>query len=328
MIIKIKKLFTALLLFAVMPVSAQVLWSDNFDNYNTGSFTTGQGGWNIVTGNSEIRVVNEPGKGNVLAWGWTYVASSSATSGYCSKDGLTALWNTRTAGNNVLKLEFDFYAKDFTNSPGKVFQTGMTLDNPVAVFRCFVKANETYVDAGSTYPVLAYRTPYSHLWVKVEVYIEYNPNNNTSYQYTYIPLLNYLAVYESYNGNLLNEDELKVNFQVQQPNQPFSGALMKYDNFKLSAIPTRPAHVGVNEQLAAKFNLYPNPATNVVNITNAENMLVNQITVYDVAGKQLNTQTYNNENEIQLNVENFVSGTYMLHLQTNEGTAVKKLVKK
>ncbi|RRA91082.1 T9SS type A sorting domain-containing protein, partial [Paenimyroides viscosum] len=45
-------------------------------------------------------------------------------------------------------------------------------------------------------------------------------------------------------------------------------------------------------------------------------------------GKQLRTHTFNNEAEIQLNVESLASGTYMLHLQTAQGTAVKKLVKK
>lgn len=84
----------------------------------------------------------------------------------------------------------------------------------------------------------------------------------------------------------------------------------------------------MNEILAEKFNMYPNPATNIVNITNRENMLVSQITVYDVTGKQMSTQSFNNEAEIQLNVENLPSGTYMLHLQTEVGTAVKKLVRK
>ena len=64
------------------------------------------------------------------------------------------------------------------------------------------------------------------------------------------------------------------------------------------------------------------------NITNNENMLVQQVTVYDIVGKQLSTQTFNNQAEIQLNVESLANGTYMLHIQTNEGMAVKKLVKK
>src|SRR5690606_34174576 len=80
--------------------------------------------------------------------------------------------------------------------------------------------------------------------------------------------------------------------------------------------------------LAQKFNLYPNPATNIVNITNGENMLVSKIEVYDITGKLITTENYNNKTEIQLNVEHLASGTYLLHLKTNEGTAVKKLVKK
>src|SRR5690606_14967548 len=104
-----------------------------------------------------------------------------------------------------------------------------------------------------------------------------------------------------------------------------------YDNIKITALNAVPPNIvtlSTNEQLAEKFNMYPNPATNVVNITNSENMLVNQVTVYDIAGKQLSTQSFNNQTEIQLNVEHLASGTYMLHLQTAQGTAVKKLVKK
>src|SRR5690606_24308624 len=105
--------------------------------------------------------------------------------------------------------------------------------------------------------------------------------------------------------------------------------VVKIDNIKVSGLKTLPSYIlSTNEQLSAKFNLYPNPATNVVNITNTENMVVQQVTVYDISGKQLSMQSFNNQAEIPLNVESLASGTYMLHLQTNEGTAIKKLVKK
>lgn len=42
----------------------------------------------------------------------------------------------------------------------------------------------------------------------------------------------------------------------------------------------------------------------------------------------MQAQSYSNENEVQLNVEKLVSGVYMLHIQTNKGMAVKKIVKK
>lgn len=74
--------------------------------------------------------------------------------------------------------------------------------------------------------------------------------------------------------------------------------------------------------------MYPNPASNVVNITNSENIAVQQVTIYDISGKQLKTQNFDSSQEIQLNVENLASGTYMLHIKSESGTAVKKLIKK
>ncbi len=321
-----RKGLICLLFVATLPVSSQVLWTENFDGYNTGTFTTGQGGWDVTTYGSDIRIIAEPGRGNVLAWGWNQFPSPTGNSGDCSKKGFAALWNTRTAANNVLKLEFDFYSKDFTNSPGEAFQMGVgfrTLSGTSAVFRCHVNVNESYVDTP-----IGYRSSYNHVWVKVEVYMEYNTGTNTSYLYTYIPLLNHLEVYQISGSNILGRDDLRIAHNVIQPNKAFTGALMKYDNFRLSAIPTRPSHVSVNEWLAAKFNLYPNPATNVVNITNSENMLVNKVVIYDIAGKQLSAQSFSNETKVQLNVENLVSGTYMLHIQSDSGTAIKKLIKK
>src|SRR5690606_23470878 len=99
----------------------------------------------------------------------------------------------------------------------------------------------------------------------------------------------------------------------------------KYDNIKITALNAVPPHILSAESfLAQKFNLYPNPATNVVTITNSENLLVQQIAVYDTTGKLITTENYNNKTEIQLNVEHLASGTYLLHLKTAEGTAVKK----
>src|SRR5690606_6059400 len=52
----------------------------------------------------------------------------------------------------------------------------------------------------------------------------------------------------------------------------------RFDNIKITALKAVPPHLlSAGSFLAEKFNLYPNPATNVVNITNSENMLVNQV---------------------------------------------------
>lgn len=57
-------------------------------------------------------------------------------------------------------------------------------------------------------------------------------------------------------------------------------------------------------------------------------MPIEQVEIYDLASKLIIIQNFNNSQGIELNVENLTSGTYMLHIQTKDGVAVKKLIKK
>src|SRR5690606_10283151 len=178
-----------------------------------------------------------------------------------------------------------------------------------------------------------------NVWYRVIIYLDYNNKKS----YLQIPnagskvFANYLSV--DINLPTLIEDFYPATIQLFNTahkvdisgGMKYNAVHSKYDNIKITALNVVPPEVvslSVNNFLSEKFNLYANPATDIVNITNSENHLVNQVAVYDVAGKQLSIQTFNNESEIQLNVENLVSGVYMLHIQTNEGTVVKKLVKK
>src|SRR5690606_6035655 len=168
-------------------------------------------------------------------------------------------------------------------------------------------------------------------WITFIVYLDYD--NKKIYFET--PYFNNVAVGDFLNNSTstnLIEDFKPTAFLYNFSSSGLTSSnemVNKLDNIKITALKSVPPYVLSGESfLAQKFNLYPNPATTMVNITNNENRLVNKIEVYDTTGKLINTQNYNNEAEIQLNVENLASGTYMLHLQTNEGTAVKKLVKK
>ena len=161
--------------------------------------------------------------------------------------------------------------------------------------------------------------PYN-VWIKAELFIDYN----TQKAYFYIPTLNLFRTDTIFNNK--TPDNMRFTGSYLQLT-----SVVKFDNIKLSALQSVPAYIdalSANEWVSSQFNLYPNPAANVVNITNSENMQVQQVTVYDVAGKQLSTQNFNNETEIQLNVENLASGVCMLRIETNAGIAVKKLVKK
>lgn len=161
---------------------------------------------------------------------------------------------------------------------------------------------------------------YNNNWIKVEIFIDYS--TNTFYQY--IPGYSYrvdkrVNIGEPYKLTILGGYKFSLN-----TNQ----ILIKMDNMKISAIGSLPTYLNVEEFLASKFNVFPNPATDVITITNSENIGVEQIEVYDINGKTVKSQNYNNENEIQLNISDLAVGTYMFHVKTNLGTAVKKVVKK
>jgi len=327
----------------------------------------GQGGWytaslnNPIYGvpltNNHYQIVTETNKGKIAQIG--PLALKGEAERVLFHTGLKSLWQQRTPGNNILKITYDMYTAESVGEYSSAFidmllygnegqlvnfayrpspQNGTTSAGVIHARGNFNKlrgAGDYSVFRNSTNQNLIL-TPKT--WVRLEAYIDYD----NSKAYFYIPVFNRTIVKTfSYTlslggtdveGNPLPDDSPeKISFYVFKCGDCTDVVTYapKFDNINLSAVNTIPAYIlSVNEQLATKFNMYPNPATNVVNITNAENMLVNQVTVYDISGKQLNTQSYNNETEIELNIENLASGTYMLHVQTTQGTAVKKLVKK
>lgn len=353
-----KKFFFLLPFLFLNSLTAQVLYTENFDNYNLGNLGTdpkgvilGQGGWLTTTGsnaapnNNYFTITNEQNKGKVLT------LTTLVNSGLVAvKTGIDTFVNQRTNGYNVIKFEIDYYTGT------EYYMNGSTGSPPYNYIHLRSKAGSLFsyyhmILSQAGYISASYYNGKSETnsgkfsnnpwgdplpvdsWVTFRVYMDYN-NKKIYFETPHFGTVisgDFLS--QSTSVNLI-EDFKPTEISLRTNPHTVSNVqqiVHRYDNIKitaLNAVPPEVINLSVNEQLASKFNLYPNPATNVVNITNSENTLVNQVTVYDVTGKQLSTQTYNNETEIQLNVEHLASGTYMLHLQTNAGTAVKKLVKK
>ena len=73
------------------------------------------------------------------------------------------------------------------------------------------------------------------------------------------------------------------------------------------------------------FNIYPNPANDVINIE-AE-FDVEEVTIYNITG----VMVYNEQctmNNVQLNVSDLNSGVYFVKVVTNNGETVKRFIKK
>lgn len=311
---------------------SQVLYNETFDNYPLGDLTTdptgitpGLGNWYVYLDKntaSEVTIVQESNKGKVLV-------VKNAINYIAKQKKIQTVWSNRTTGNNVLLVEYDLYAEDLDNS--SIFEAEgvnsvLTSIRFITAYNSTLQINESYIQADLGTISKKYLKNLVKKWITIQVYADYNSNKH----YIHIPALGINSHSVSTKPfTALNVIILRGGGGILTKGVITNSVAHKYDNIKVTALKAVPPHVLSAENfLAEKFNVFPNPATNVVNITNAENMFVNQVTVYDIAGKEIKKQTYTNETNIQLNVENLASGTYMLHLQTNEGLAVKKLVKK
>lgn len=324
-------------------LKAQPLYTEAF-NYAVGALSNdatgavaGKGGWFIQGGvPADYNIVNEPGKGNVLKF-------ESITDIYKNREvfrtDLGTHWQQRSSGNNILKLAFDFYTGGHdlaSNGSNTDIVLSVKNNKLLSGFQYYLKNREVMVSVRdkSTYSMYyLYSSNGQRLilpkdtWLTFEIYIDYY-NNKAYYS---IPALNYTVAYPiislSPNGNSENDGVPAIVLLKNEKSQ--GDYTLKFDNINISAQNTVPVvTVGINEVLRNSFNLYPNPATNIVTITNNANKQVQQIRVYDITGKLISTHTYSSETTLQLNVENLAAGAYTLHLATAEGTAIKKFIKK
>ena len=80
--------------------------------------------------------------------------------------------------------------------------------------------------------------------------------------------------------------------------------------------------VAENEMLAV--NIYPNPARESASILAEDGLL--QVTVYNLWGQKVETKTLKGTNRCVINTNDYPSGIYLVHLATENGVAMKRLM--
>jgi hypothetical protein len=80
--------------------------------------------------------------------------------------------------------------------------------------------------------------------------------------------------------------------------------------------------LGVNSNVLEQVSIYPNPASSILNIKNAESA---NIEVYDILGKLLLTKS-NISFEEQINVSNFQVGTYFIKLSKENQVSTERFI--
>lgn len=75
------------------------------------------------------------------------------------------------------------------------------------------------------------------------------------------------------------------------------------------------------------FVVFPNPAADIINIQSKEKVKINDVEVYDLSGKRLIGNSFNNYN-VQLDIKNLIKGIYIMVIKTENTVVTKKIIKK
>lgn len=84
--------------------------------------------------------------------------------------------------------------------------------------------------------------------------------------------------------------------------------------------------LGVNDNAFQNIAVYPNPATEMLNISSQTN-IISEIQIFDYLGKLIVKQSNFISNDM-VDISNLPSGNYLIKLTSQNGTSIKKLVVK
>ena len=84
-------------------------------------------------------------------------------------------------------------------------------------------------------------------------------------------------------------------------------------------------NVNINE-ISENINVYPNPATNFINIESESN--IENIVIFNITGQIVSISKLQNfkTSKIEIDVSNLQTGIYFLNIETENGNFVKKLI--
>lgn len=121
--------------------------------------------------------------------------------------------------------------------------------------------------------------------------------------------------YTSSNANTSPRDPISS----LQNTLPFSDQIIGTFEITLQSV------LAVTEnELATTFSVYPNPSNGNVIIKNQGNIILESVELYSVNGKRLQSYTFKNQNDLQLN--SLAGGLYFLKLNSKKGSLTKKLL--
>lgn len=335
-----KKTLLLIILGAQNFISAQTLQSEIFNSLTIGNVgtdltgvTPGQGGMYTYVAasgnNTNFQIVNEGGAyANVLQIVGSATASNSR---FLWKDGLATAWSTRTVGNNIIQVEYDFFTGAATTSKNQIrialydvtgakVLAGLTMTQDTKIIQGIANYDNAgtignYLfnlgASGATLPLTA------NTWVRVG----FTFNKTTGEVIWKGP-----GFYSGVNGAATGIDPDEIDFLLTAGTGNTVSSTAKFDNFSASAVLTE-SLLGVENFQSASLvdiTLFPNPVNNILNINSL--LTITKVQIIDLNGRIVKKIEGNNPIN-QINVSDLFSGVYLLNIETEEGFFTKKIVK-
>ena len=148
-----------------------------------------------------------------------------------------------------------------------------------------------------------------------------------------------LAVYSGNCGNLTlvacdDDSSLDGNFSLisligRTPGEVLYANVWDYGGgdvgtFKIS---TYDATLSASGFVSSKFSVYPNPANNLINVSNNGNIQINTIVLMDINGRTVKSLNFDGVTETQINISDLSTGVYFINIDTSGGNIVRKIIK-
>ena len=342
-----KKILLSLSMLAtVLSAQAQVFETIDFSEFVVGNIgtdvtgnTPGQSSFLTLNGStSDYQIVNDGGDhGNVLQ---LTGSSTSTITRSMWKDGLDDTWDFREEGNNIIQIEYDFFTGPATASKNNMRISLYNSDRTKILAGLLVNMDTKVIQGLANFtPAGGVAGNYSFfLSTTLGANIVLQPNTWVKLGMTFNKTTGQViwkgpGFYGNVMGAAAGTNPYEIRFLASPTYGNPAGVntvagIGKFDNLEVQAVPVEQLlAVKENSVVANTFNVYPNPATNVINVSNSQNNAVNKIIIADLNGRTVKEAKFSIGSDIQVNVSDLSSGVYLMNISTDKGSAVKKIIK-
>ena len=83
-----------------------------------------------------------------------------------------------------------------------------------------------------------------------------------------------------------------------------------------------------NNKIQTDFIVFPNPTSNVINITSERINEITRIEILDISGNIAKNIAPNNSSNLAIDISDLQQGMYLINIYSEKGNSIKKVIKK